>query len=97
MNYLRIKQILKDKKLTGKELARIMGLTENAVSLIVNGKSQPRYETLAEIAKVLDVDIRELFKKTKADTDEPVDIFVIDGSGEKVRIGQLLKAQVQDL
>lgn len=67
MSILRIKEIAKAKNISGKELAEKIGVTENSLSLIVNEKRQPRYETLLQIAEVLNVDIRELFKPTKTD------------------------------
>jgi transcriptional regulator with XRE-family HTH domain len=67
-NLLTIKSIIRDKKLSGKEIAQNIGITENAFSLIVNGKRQPRYELLIKIAKALDVDIKELFISTKEKT-----------------------------
>ncbi len=65
MNILRIKELLKDKGITGKTLAENIGITENALSMIINGKRQPRFELLYDIASYLDVDIRDLFKRTK--------------------------------
>ena len=65
MNVLRLKEILKEKEVTGKELAFKVGVTENAVSMIINNKRQPRFELLVNIATALDVDIRDLFNPTK--------------------------------
>lgn len=67
---LRLKEVFKEKGVTGKELAEKLGITENALSLIANGKRQPRFELLKDIARVLNVDIRELFEPTKEDTTE---------------------------
>ncbi|WP_319589655.1 helix-turn-helix transcriptional regulator [uncultured Draconibacterium sp.] len=62
---LRIKDLLKEKGISGKEMASRLDITENAFSLIINGKRQPRFELLQLIAEKLDVDIRELFIPTK--------------------------------
>lgn len=62
---LRIKDILREKKVVAKELAKELEMTENAFSLIVNAKRQPRYNVLIKIAKALDVDVRDLFISTK--------------------------------
>jgi transcriptional regulator with XRE-family HTH domain len=63
---LRIKEVLKEKKISGKVLAEHLGITENSVSLILNNKRQPRFETLSDIASYLKVDVRELFISTKS-------------------------------
>ncbi len=67
MSILRLDEILKKKKVSGKELADKLGVTENAISLIRKEKRQPRFELLQQIAYVLDVDVRELFQSTKGD------------------------------
>jgi len=65
MNILKLKEVLKEKKVTGKELSLKVDVTENAISMIINNKRQPRFELLVKIATALDVDIRELFNSTK--------------------------------
>ncbi len=65
MGILRVKEILKEKSITGKELAVKVGISETAMSNIVKGQSLPRQEVLLKIADTLDVDIRELFNATK--------------------------------
>ncbi len=88
MQILRIKELLKEKGISGKQLAQELGVTENSISLILNNKRQPRFETLADIAKVLDVDIRELFYSTK---ETQSDTLYIKKDGEFVAVGKLLK------
>lgn len=65
MGILRVKEILREKGIKGKELAVQVGISEIAMSNIVKGQSLPRQEVLLKIAKTLDVDIRELFNPTK--------------------------------
>jgi len=65
MNILRLKEILKQKGISGKSLAETVGITETSLSRIINGDQQPRFELLLQIAKALDVDIRDLFIPTK--------------------------------
>lgn len=65
MSILRLKEVLKEKEMTGKDLAERVGLSETAMSNIVKGQSLPRQEVLLKIAQTLDVDIRELFHPTK--------------------------------
>ncbi len=71
MGILRLKELLKEKDITGKELAEKIGISETGMSNIVKGKSLPRQEVLLQISEILDVDIRELFystKETQSDT-----------------------------
>lgn len=91
MEILRLKEVIKEKGTTGKELASIVDITENALSLIINGKRQPRFELLVEIAKALDVDVRELFIPTKEDESET--IYVQRENGLKP-IGEIKKGSV---
>lgn len=88
---LKIKEILKEKGITGKDLAKELNITENAFSLIVNGKRQPRFELLADIAKILDVDIRDLFVPTK-ETDG-VPIYIKEGD-ELKEVGEIKKGSI---
>jgi len=59
MNHLRIKELLGDKK--SKDFAKELDITENGLSLIINGKRQPRFEQLELIAKKLNVEMWQLF------------------------------------
>jgi putative transcriptional regulator len=61
----RIKAVLAEKNVTSRELAAQLGKTETSVSRWCTNDMQPSLDTLYEIAKLLDVDIRELLVKTK--------------------------------
>lgn len=61
----RIKVVLAEKNKTNKWLAEAIGKSENTISRWCSNKMQPGAEVFTEIAKALDVDIRELFNKTK--------------------------------
>lgn len=65
MSILRLKEVLKEKGVSGKELAEMVGVSQPAISDISNGKSFPRPDLLLQIGEALDVDVRELFKKTR--------------------------------
>ena len=65
MKILRLKEILKEKGVTSKELAFRTDVTENAISMIINNKRQPRFELLVKISTTLDIDIKDLFISTK--------------------------------
>lgn len=61
----RIKAALAEKNITNRELSNQLEVTETTVSRWCTNDMQPSIETLFEIAKVLDVDIRELLVSTK--------------------------------
>jgi len=61
----RIKVVLAEKNKTNKWLAETLGKNEATVSRWCTNENQPSIETLYQIAKMLDIDIRELFNRTK--------------------------------
>jgi transcriptional regulator with XRE-family HTH domain len=65
MGILRLKEILKEKEITGKDLAEKINISVTGMSNIVKGQSLPREEVLLQIAETLDVDLKELFISTK--------------------------------
>lgn len=86
MELLRIKDLMKERNLTGKDLAERVGVHPVSFSAIANGNSFPKPELLKKIAEELDVDIRELFYPTKDNTGEAV---YIERDGRYVRIGEI--------
>ncbi len=80
MKILRLKEVLKEKGLTGKELAEKVNVTEATISNLVKGDSIPRKELLIQIAEVLDVDIKELFNSTKEPGEQETLYIFKDGS-----------------
>lgn len=61
----RLKIVLAENKKTNRWLAECLGKNEATVSRWCTNDSQPSVEMFFQIAKVLDVDIRELFNRTK--------------------------------
>ncbi len=61
----RIKAVLAEKQLTNKWLAERLEKSENTVSKWCSNKVQPSLENLVEIAKILDIDIKDLLVSTK--------------------------------
>ena len=61
----RIKVVLVEHKKTNKWLAEQLGKDPATVSKWCTNKTQPGLETLFEIAKCLDVDIKELLSSSK--------------------------------
>jgi transcriptional regulator with XRE-family HTH domain len=61
----RIKVVLVEKKRTNKWLAEQLGKDPATISKWCTNVSQPDLATLREVAKLLDVDVRELINKTK--------------------------------
>jgi putative transcriptional regulator len=61
----RIKEVLEERGIKQKWLAEQLGKSYNMVNGYVQNRQQPRLEVLYEIAKILDVEVTELLKKTK--------------------------------
>ena len=66
-NINRIKVVLVEKQRTNKWLAQQLGKHSATVSKWCTNTSQPGLETLLEIARVLEVDIKELLNSTRDD------------------------------
>ncbi len=60
---LRIKEVLKEQKVTAVSLAEKIGIAQPSMSNIVNGKVTPSLDTLERIADALAVNITDLFEK----------------------------------
>lgn len=61
----RLKAVLAEKQKTGKWLANQLSRSETTVSRWCRNEIQPSMESLLEIAKLLDIDIKELLNSTK--------------------------------
>lgn len=61
----RIKAVLAEKQMSAKQLCEAVGKNETTVSRWCNNKIQPSVSQLQEIARILDVDVRELLCSTK--------------------------------
>lgn len=64
MKINRLKTILAQKLKTGKWHAEELGKNESTISRWCTSSIQPSVETMAQIAKLLRVDIRDLFNPT---------------------------------
>jgi len=88
---LRIKEILKDKGITGTALSELMtakgySLSQVSISNIVSGKHSPKVETLEQIADTIDVSVSDLF-----DSVELQPIYTKNEDGSYTQIGTLNK------
>ena len=63
----RIKIVLVERHRTGKWLANALGKDPATISKWCTNTSQPQLETMLEIAKLLDCDIKDLLKSSKED------------------------------
>ena len=61
----RIKEVLEEKGIKQTWLAEKLGKSYNMVNGYVQNRQQPRLEVLYEIAKILDVEVRELLIEQK--------------------------------
>lgn len=65
MKINRLKIVLAENDKTNKWLAKQLDKSEVTVSRWVTNEVQPSLETMAQIAQVLKIDIKELFNSTK--------------------------------
>ncbi len=86
MELLRLKELLKEKDITGKDLAEKVGVSSVAISNITSGNSFPKPELLKSIAEVLDIDIRELFIPTKESVKEAI---YVQKDGKYTQVGEI--------
>ena len=61
----RIKEVLEEKGIKQTWLSEKLSKSYNMVNGYVQNRQQPRLEVLSEIAKILDVDIKELLTSSK--------------------------------
>ena len=90
MNILRIKELLIEKGISGKDLAAKVEVTPATISNIVQGNSFPKPDLLIKIASVLNVDVRELLISTKEVETETIFAF---REGSYIAIGELKKIE----
>ena len=63
---LRIKDVLKEKKVTALSLAEKISIAQPSMSNIVNNKVTPSLDTIERIANALGVSVSELFDEPRA-------------------------------
>ena len=68
MAILRLKEIMAQQGVGREELAERVGVSVTTISNINTENNLPTIQRLLEIARVLDVDVRELFVPTKGGT-----------------------------
>lgn len=76
---LKMKELRKRKGLTQEELAELIQMEQNSISVMESGRNFPTLGTLEKIAKVLDVNLSDFF-----DYDYIEDIDVIKASTEDI-------------
>lgn len=58
---MRVKELLKERGMTAKELAARLGMTETGLSIAIGDNGNPSLKRLQEIAYILNVEVSELF------------------------------------
>lgn len=80
MKLLRLKELLSEKQMTGKQLAEMVGVTPASISNIVQENSFPKPELLVKIAESLEVEVSDLFTSSQKNSQT---IYVKDGKNFK--------------
>lgn len=65
----RINALLKEKHMTQKDLATMIGVTESALSRYISNEREPKIEVLANLATALDTSVDYLTTGAKPETD----------------------------
>ena len=65
----RIAELLKEKHISQKNLAMLVGVTESALSRYINNERDPKIEVLANLATALDTTVDYLLRGAKSETD----------------------------
>ncbi len=68
MPILRVKEILKEKGITGREFSIKIGMTEVGFYKMLSDSGNPPLKRLQEIAEALDLEIYDLFDKQSNNT-----------------------------
>jgi transcriptional regulator with XRE-family HTH domain len=87
-----IRNLMKVKKVTSKELAAAVGVTATHISYILNNKRDPSMDLLVSIADFLGVSVNDFFKE---ETAKPTDIEL--NKKDKKEIEDILKQTEQQL
>ena len=66
----RIKEVLEEKGIKQTWLAEQLGKSYNMVNAYVQNRQQPRIEVLYDIAKILDVNVKELLTDSEIKKDK---------------------------
>lgn len=82
----KIQLLRKQKKMTQDKFAELIGIDPKNVSKIENGNNYPAAETIASIAKALNVDIYELFVFENAIPYETMKQEIIESLEDKKNI-----------
>ncbi|MDT0646330.1 helix-turn-helix transcriptional regulator [Zunongwangia sp. F260] len=91
MEYLRIKELLKEKGMTGKELAEKTNVSNVTISNIASGNSFPKPQILQSIAEALGVRLKDLF----AAEEGMRPIFIKEGD-KYIKIGEIDKTHLNE-
>lgn len=63
---IHLKELLKEKGMTGKELAAKLDITEANLSIFVSGKSKAvRFSTLEKLCEILDCNVEDIIQYHK--------------------------------
>lgn len=82
---LRVKEILKERGQTQKELAARMGKSPQYIANVLNSEQGVSVNVLIDMAKALDVEFRDLFAATRSDGNNPP-VIVCPHCGKPINI-----------
>lgn len=74
-----IRRILKEKRMSSRELAKKIGISETHMSYLLNGKRKPSFELLDDICSVLEVPMSEITAEKTPAVSETIAAYRTDG------------------
>lgn len=81
---IRLKEIMKEKGVTGRELALRLNTSPQYISNVVSGRQNMSLESLENVANLLEVELWELFKAP--DTAPPLHSLTCPHCGKSIEI-----------
>ena len=89
----RLKEIRKERKITAKQLAKVLNVSESTISLYENGKREPDLKTLLNIAEYFNVSVDYLIGKTEEKEKNTKEMGTISIRG---RDGSVIESELSD-
>lgn len=91
-----LKRLMKEKEITGEELALKLNCSSRAVYEWTRGKGLPRLDRLDEIAAALDTDFLELVRDPKLPLEQQIALNFLQSIAEKMDLSVVRKKKKSD-
>ena len=85
----KIRQVREERGMTQKEVASLMGISQQAYGQYESGKREPKPETLGRIAAALNVSLNEITDETDIITDSNMHLYIhsfVQGNTDQIQM-----------